>query len=242
MSISPTVFVVDDDPAVLKAVTRLLQSEGFAARPFHTPEAFLIEHDPSVPGCLVLDMMMPTLNGLALQQALRASGCERFVVFITGQGDVPSSVQAMKDGAVDFLMKPFDDKDFLCAIRAAIEKDLAARISSAQLDSIRQRIATLTRREREVLEHIVTGQLNKQIAADLGTVEKTIKVHRARVMEKMGAGSLVELLRLSLQAGVGACTPSADDIGEPETEASLPELDQSPISPRSHIGGHNRRV
>jgi len=240
MSISPTVFVVDDDPSVLKAVTRLLHSEGFATRPFHTPEAFLEEHDPSLPGCAVFDIMMPTLNGLALHQALCASGCERFVVFITGQSDVPTSVRAMKDGAVDFLMKPFDDEDFLQAIRAAIEKDMAARISSAQLDSIRQRIARLTRRERGVLEHIVTGQLNKQIASDLGTVEKTIKVHRARVMEKMGAGSLVELVRLSLQAGLGVGALPADKIGDPGERLS--ELDQSPISPRSHIGGYGPRV
>jgi FixJ family two-component response regulator len=198
----PTIFIVDDDPAVLKALTRLLQIEGFAVRSFHSPEAFLAQHDPAAPGCILLDMAMPSLDGLALQRALQASGCERFIIFITGRGDIPSSVQAMKAGAVDVLTKPFEDQHLLDAIRIAVARDDSAREMVARLQSIQRRLATLTRREREVLEHVVTGQLNKQIAADLGTVEKTIKVHRARVMEKMGVSSLAELVRLAVQFGL----------------------------------------
>jgi len=218
MNIVPTVYVVDDDPAVLKAVTRLLQSAGFATQSFHSPETFLEQHDPTLPGCAVLDMVMPKLSGLALQQALRASGCDRMIIFMTGQGDIHTSVQAMKDGAVDFLIKPFEDEEFLAIIHDAIAKDQSARIIEAQLCAIQQRIATLTRREREVLAHIVSGQLNKQIAADLGTVEKTIKVHRARVMEKMGVGSLAELVRLTMKIGLNE--NERDELSE-EMESSM---------------------
>lgn len=199
----PIVYLVDDDPAVLRALTRLLQLEGIAVRAFNSPEAFLAHHDPTAPGCLVLDIRLPNVTGLALQQVLLGSGCERFIIFITGYGDISSSVQAMKAGAVDFLIKPFHDDDFLAAVRVAIEKDRLARESRLQLQSIQQRMATLTPREHEVLQHVVSGRLNKQIAADLGTAEKTIKVHRARAMEKMHAGSLAELVRLTVQAGVG---------------------------------------
>jgi FixJ family two-component response regulator len=145
---------------------------------------------------------MPGITGLDLQEALATSGSERSIVFITGQGDVPKSVQAMKAGAVDFLTKPLDDEKLLTAVRTAIEKDRRARLSRDQRQSIEQRLATLTLREREVLEHVVSGQLNKQIAANLGTVEKTIKVHRGRVMAKMGVDSVAELVRVAEQAGV----------------------------------------
>jgi FixJ family two-component response regulator len=202
MSAVPTVFMVDDDPSVLNALARLVRAEGYAVRCFESPETFLTQHDPAVPGCAVLDVFMPNLNGLALQRTLLASGCARFIVFIADQGDISTGVQAMKAGAVDFLIKPFQDEDFLNAIGDAIAKDDAARQARAQLESIRQRLATLTAREREVLQHVVVGQLNKQIAADLGTVEKTIKVHRARVMEKMGAASLAELVCLAVQCGL----------------------------------------
>jgi two-component system, LuxR family, response regulator FixJ len=202
MIATPTVFLVDDDPAILRALERLLMAEGLHTRAFRSPEAFLREHDPAMPGCVVLDMIMPHLNGLALQQELRASGCDRFIIFITGQSDIPSSVQAMKAGAVDFLIKPFSDQTFLAAVRDAIAKDHIAREICAQLQSIRERLSTLTPREYEVLRHIIAGQLNKQIAADLGTVEKTIKVHRARVMDKMRVASLAELVRLTVHIGL----------------------------------------
>jgi FixJ family two-component response regulator len=203
----PTVYVVDDDADVLRALMRLLQAEGFAVQTFYSPEAFLTYHDPALPGCVVLDIVMPKLDGLALQRALLASGHERSIVFITGYGDIPTSVQAMKAGAVDFLTKPFEDREFLAAVRSAIARDQSTREICAERESIRQRLATLTRREREVLEHIVTGRLNKQIAAELGTVEKTIKVHRARVMEKMGVSSLAELVRMAVQIDLEAADP-----------------------------------
>jgi FixJ family two-component response regulator len=202
MSTVPTVYIVDDDAAILKSLTRLLKAEGLTAKTFSVPEDFLVAHDPAAPGCVVLDMRLPTLNGLALQSVLQATGCERSIIFITGHGEVADSVQAMKAGAVDFLMKPFDDEEFLAAIRSAIAKDECARNARQKIESIRQRMATLTPREDQVLLHVVAGRRNKQIAFDLGTAEKTIKVHRARAMEKMGAGSLAALVRTTLEAGI----------------------------------------
>lgn len=193
----PTVFVVDDDPAVLKAVSRLLRAAQFNVVTFGSPQEFLERYDPHAPGCLVLDVAMPDLNGIELQAALAAKGNTVPIIFLTGRSDVPTSVQAMKRGALDFLTKPVNDEDLLKAVQVAIEKDRVARQVRADLDDIRQRLATLTAREREVLDHVVSGQLNKQIAFDLGTVEKTIKVHRARVMEKMKVDSVAELVRLT---------------------------------------------
>jgi FixJ family two-component response regulator len=198
-----TVFIVDDEPAVLKGIARLLRSARLTAATFGSPQEFLERHDPNSPGCLVLDVAMPGLNGLELQQTLIARGHERPIIFLTGHGDIPMSVQAMKRGAVDFLTKPVNDDDLLQAIRAAIEKDRLQRQARAEVAEIQQRLNTLTPREREVMEHVIAGQLNKQTAADLGTVEKTIKVHRARVMEKMKAHSVAELVRLAERAGVG---------------------------------------
>jgi len=199
----PTVFVVDDEPAVLKGLARLLRSARLSVAAFGSPQEFLAQHDPHAPGCLVLDIAMPGLNGLELQQTLVASGHALPIVFLTGQGDIPTSVQAMKRGAVDFLTKPVNDDDLLKAIRNAIEKDRVQRQMRAEVAEIQQRLATLTPREHEVMEHVIAGQLNKQTAADLGTVEKTIKVHRARVMEKMKVQSVAELVRLAEKAGIG---------------------------------------
>ena len=196
------VSVVDDEPAVLKSLSRLLRSAGLAVATYSSPREFLEHHDPDLPGCLVLDVAMPGLNGLELQQALIAGGHELSIVFLTGHGDIPMSVQAMKGGAVDFLTKPVNDDDLLRAVRAAIEKDRIRRMTRAEIAEIQQRLETLTPREREVMEHVISGQLNKQIAADLGIVEKTIKVHRARVMAKMNAQSVAELVRLAERAGV----------------------------------------
>lgn len=195
--ISPIVFVVDDDPDVLKSLARVLRSAGLAVATFSSPSEFLEQHDPRAAGCLVLDVAMPGLNGLELQQALRANGSAIPIIFLTGRGDIPMSVQAMKGGAVDFLTKPIHDEDLLKAVQAALEKDRIERQSRAELDEIQERLATLTPREGEVLTHVVSGQLNKQIAYDLGTVEQTIKVHRARVMEKMKVNSVAELVRLT---------------------------------------------
>jgi FixJ family two-component response regulator len=193
---------VDDDAAVRKGLARLLRSAGLAVATFDSPREFLDHHDPNAPGCLVLDVAMPGLNGLELQQALIAGGHELAIVFLTGHGDIPMSVQAMKRGAVDFLTKPVNDDDLLNAVRVAIEKDRLQRAERAEIAVIQQHLATLTPREREVLQHLITGQLNKQIAADLGTVEKTIKVHRARVLEKMQVHSVAELVHLAERAGI----------------------------------------
>ena len=200
----PTIFLVDDDPSVLKSLSRLLRSARLEPVAFSSPREFLDRYDPHTPGCLVLDVSMPGLDGLQLQQALQAKGSEIPIIFLTGHGDIPMSVRAMKRGAIDFLTKPVNDKDLLKAIRIAIEADRVGRQARAELAGIRQRLATLTPREREVLEHVITGQLNKQIAGDLGTAEKTIKVHRARVMEKMQVQSVAELVRIAEKAGVGS--------------------------------------
>ncbi|HEY9171178.1 MAG TPA: response regulator transcription factor [Verrucomicrobiae bacterium] len=201
--VSPTVFVVDDDPAVLKSLSRLLRSAHLTCATFSSPREFLGRHDPNAPGCLVLDLAMPGLNGLELQQALIASGQELPIIFLTGHGDIPMSVQAMKRGAVDFLTKPVNDAALLKAVRAAIEKDRVQRQQRAEIADIQHRLATLTPREREVMEHVIAGHLNKQTAADLGTVEKTIKVHRARVMGKMKVHSVAELVHLTERVGLG---------------------------------------
>jgi len=200
-NISSTVFVVDDDPDVLKGLARLLRSAGLEVATFSSPSEFLEQHDLRAAGCLVLDLAMPGLNGLELQEALTAKGSAIPIIFLTGRGDIPMSVQAMKGGALDFLTKPVNDEDLLKTVAAALEKDRFQRQSSAELDEIHERLATLTPREREVLTHVVSGQLNKQIANDLGTVEKTIKVHRARVMEKMKVNSVAELVRLTERLG-----------------------------------------
>lgn len=198
----PTVLVVDDDPSVLKALALLLRSMELNVATFCSPHEFLEQYQPGTHGCLVLDFSMPNLNGLELQQELAARDIGLPVIFLTGHGDIPMSVQAMKQGAVDFLTKPVHDQDLIDAIHAAFEMDRINRRTRAELAEIRQRLAALTPREREVLKHVVAGRLNKQIAADLGTVEKTIKVHRAHLMTKLKVRSLADLVRLAERAGV----------------------------------------
>ena len=198
-----TVFLVDDDVGVLRSLARLLRFTGHEVREFSSAQDFLAVHDPSVPGCAVFDVAMPELDGLQLQAALTAKGNARPVIFITGIGDVPISVRAMKAGAVDFLTKPVNDEDLLAAIASAIARDAEARRAQQEISAIAVRLAMLTGREREVLAHVVAGRLNKQIAHDLGTVEKTIKVHRSRMMSKMGVRSVAELVHLAERAGIG---------------------------------------
>jgi FixJ family two-component response regulator len=177
---------------------------------------------------------MPGLNGLDLQHALAASRAQRHIVFITGQGDIPTSVRAMKAGTVNFLVKPFNDSNLLAAVSEAIEKDRLARQSRAELHSIEERLTRLTPREREVLEHVTTGRLNKQIAADLGTVEKTVKVHRARVMEKMGADSLATLVRMAERLGIKSLSQKVIEcINEDCKKAKRP---QGLSHPRRSLG------
>jgi len=198
----PTVFVVDDDAAVRKAVSRLLRSTGIAVAAFASPTEFLAQYDPATHGCLVLDIAMPGFNGLQLQTALGEKGSILPIIFLTGHGDVSKSVQAMKGGAFDFLTKPVNAKNLFPAVRAAIERDAVARGEQAELSEIHARRDALTPREREVLEHVVGGRLNKQIAADLGITEATVKMHRARVMAKMKVQSVAELARLTERCGI----------------------------------------
>ncbi len=197
-----TVYLVDDDAGVLKALTRLLRAKGYDVQSFKSASEFLERHDPAVPGCAVFDVSMPALDGLTLQQVFKASGDERPVIFLTGKGDIPQSVRAMKAGAIDFLTKPVNGDDLLNAIHRAEKQDAVDRQARAELAAIEAKIATLTAREREVLSHVVAGRLNKQIAGDLGTVEKTIKVHRGRMMEKLGVHTVADLVRLAERAGV----------------------------------------
>lgn len=210
MTQAETVFVVDDDPGVLKALTRLLHSAGYLVAAFPSPSSFLDAQDPSVPGCLVLDVAMPGIDGLELQQRLAEDGNCRAIVFISGQGDIPKTVQAMKAGAVDFLTKPFDEAQLLQAVEIAMRKSRAARQANDERKAMEQCLTSLTSREREVFEHVITGQLNKLIATDLGTVEKTVKVHRARVMHKMGAATLADLVRMAERMGIQPGPQSRD--------------------------------
>ena len=189
------VSVIDDDALVLRSLDRLLQSRGFEVHTYSSPQVFLAERDADAPGCIVMDLSMPGLSGLELQQVLARAADRRPVVFISGRSSVEASVRAMKAGAVDFLTKPFDEADLVAAVSAAVEKDRASREGLAQLASINGRLASLTPRERDVLSRVVAGKLNKQIAAELGTAEKTVKVHRARMMRKMQFDSLAELVR-----------------------------------------------
>jgi FixJ family two-component response regulator len=192
-----TAFLIDDDPGVLKALSRIVRTAGYDAVSYSSPQDFLREHDPSTPGCAILDLTMPELDGLELQRHLARAGADLPIIFLSGHADIPSSVQAMKAGAVDFLVKPVDREKLLSAIEQAKDRDDKARWARSERQSIEAKLATLTLREREVLGHVVKGRLNKQIAAELGTVEKTIKVHRGRMMAKLGVRSVAELVRLT---------------------------------------------
>jgi FixJ family two-component response regulator len=191
------VFLIDDDPAVLKSLSRLVQAAGYETKAYLSAEAFLDEHDPSIPGCAVLDIAMPQLNGLHVQQALKREGNNRPVIFLTGQASIQESVAAMKAGATDFFTKPVDNSEFLRAIKLAEERDKAQRHDEARHKEIVERMAMLTPREREALKFVTDGLLNKQIAGVMGVTEKTIKVHRSRVFKKMGARNLAELVRMT---------------------------------------------
>ena len=195
------VSIVDDDGLVLRSLDRLLQSQGFEVDTFSSPRDFLDHPSAAGPGCVVMDLSMPGLNGLDLQQALVRMGDPRPVVFISGSASIAAGIAAMKAGAVDFLTKPLDLEQLVDAVRTAIEKDRALREKRDSRDSFAGRLASLTPREREVLERVVAGRLNKQIADELGTAEKTVKVHRARMMEKMRAGSVADLVRAWTLAG-----------------------------------------
>ena len=223
-----TTYLVDDDPAVLRSITRLLKAGGYKTKSFSSPQKFLSSHDPSVPGCAIIDLVMSELDGLRLQEALARSGSQRPIIFLTGRGDVPTSVRAMKAGAVDFLTKPVKRDALFSAVVHAAELDAASRQKRQESKSIDERLATLTHREREVLEHVIAGRLNKQIAAELGIVEKTIKVHRSRMMHKMNANSVVDLVHFASLVGIDAWSAASEiESGRHPNMRSEPELEHS---------------
>lgn len=196
------VYVVDDDPSVRRALERLLRSAGYNILIFAGASEFLDFNCPDTPGCLILDIKMPKLSGLELQDRLSEKGVFIPIIFITGHGTVPASVKAFKAGAMDFLQKPFKDQEFLDAVSRGIEKHRHLRRKQNEKKTLRTRLDTLTHREREIFSLVVSGMLNKQIAFDLGISEKTVKVHRARVMEKMDAQSLADLVRFAEKLGI----------------------------------------
>jgi FixJ family two-component response regulator len=205
---SPTVFVVDDDPAILKSLSRLLRVEGWLVETYDSAETFLARRDPQAPGCLLLDMELPGLDGLELQRRLAETGHALPIVFLTGHGDIPMSVRAIKAGAADFLTKPVAAETLLAAVRVAIIEDASARQGRADTAQLEQRLASLTPREREVFAAVAAGKLNKQIAADLGIVEQTVKFHRARLMERMQARTAAELMLIAAMLGIGRESPA----------------------------------
>jgi len=205
----PVVYVIDDDQSMREAVQDLIASVGLEARGFASPREFLDASRPDAPGCLVLDVRLPGSSGLNFQQELARAGVLLPVIFITGHGDIPMSVRAIKAGAVEFLTKPFRDQELLDAINAAVERNRAQRGEAAVLDDLRQRYAALTPREREIMALVIVGRLNKQIAGDLGLSEVTVKVHRGQIMRKMRARSLPELVRMGDLLRLATATSAA---------------------------------
>jgi RNA polymerase sigma factor (sigma-70 family) len=196
MTAAPVVFVVDDDASVRSSLKFLLSTVGLQAQTFDSADSFLDKNRPEVPSCLVLDVRLPGLSGLDFQRELAARNICIPIVFLTGHGDIPMSVRAMKAGAVEFLTKPFRDQDLLDAVRVALDRDRARREQETEMADLRRRFDSLTSRELEVVSMVVAGMLNKQIAAELGTAESTVKVQRSRAMEKMQAESLADLIKM----------------------------------------------
>jgi RNA polymerase sigma factor (sigma-70 family) len=196
MTAASLVFVIDDDPSVRSSLKFLLSTVGLQAETFDSADSFLRKEPPDIPSCLVLDVRLPGLSGLDFQRELAGRNICIPIVFLTGHGDIPMSVRAMKAGAVEFLTKPFRDQDLLDAVRVALDRDRAKRKQDKEVADLRQRFDSLTSREQEVVSMVVAGMLNKQIAAELGTAESTVKVQRSRAMEKMQAASLAELIKM----------------------------------------------
>ena len=197
----PLVRIVDDDASFLTAVARLLLASGFAVKTFASADDFLSRPEPDVPGCVIVDLQMPVMNGLDLQKALAKEGCALPVIFLTGQGDIPSTVQAMRRGAEDFLTKTASKEELLDAVHRAIDRDRRERTGRTRQDALAARFATLTPREREVLEQVMMGKLNKQIAYDLGINERTVKLHRTSIKSKLNVCSTNEMTKLCLEYG-----------------------------------------
>jgi len=199
-----TVHIVDDDPSIQRSLRRLLESVGLNSECYSSAQDFIERRNADAPGCLLLDVRMPGLSGLELQDHLRSEACMLPIIFVTGYGDVPMTARAMKAGAIDFLQKPFNEQELLEAIERALTRNCQMRQEQAERRKVQMRLRLLTPREQEVLERVVAGKTNKEIAAEFGITEKTIKVHRARVMEKMQADSLAQLVVLAQVAGVSS--------------------------------------
>ena len=223
-SLTPVVSVVDDDPALLRSLSRLLKEEGWLVETYDSAEAFLARPDPQAPGCLLLDVTLPGLDGLELQRRLADAGQRLPIVFLTGHGDIPMSVRAIKAGAADFLTKPVAAEALIAAVRTAMAVDRSARHDRAGLAQLQQRLASLTPRELEVLKAVAKGRLNKQIAADLGIVEQTVKFHRSRIMERMQAKTAAELMHTAALLGIVREMPQrAPDALPGETPTKPPQ-------------------
>ena len=204
----PVIVVIDDDPSMRKALENLFKSVGFEVELFASPQEVLASERPDRPGCIVLDVRFPGRSGLDMQRDLTQSDAHLPVIFITGYGDIPMSVRAMKAGAVEFLTKPFRDQDLLDAVGTALEKDRTRRSGEMRLSELRTRYGTLTARERQVMSLVVAGRLNKQIAGELGVSEMTVKMHRRQVMRKMQAAGVAQLVRLADQLGISVPQPA----------------------------------
>ena len=204
MEALPVIYVIDDDASVRSALSNLFRSVGLMAEVFASPQEFLRSDEPEGPACIVLDVRFPGRSGLDLQRDLAAAHRLLPIIFMTGHGDIPMTVRAMKAGAVEFLTKPFRDQDLLDAVAVALDKDRARRVGEKRIDELRERLDTLTPREREVLHLVIAGRLNKQIAGELGVSEMTVKIHRRHMMRKMHASRIVELVRIADQLGLSA--------------------------------------
>ena len=207
MRTSGMLYIVYDDPAVRRSLGRLLRSAGYETRAFSCANDFLLANSEQTAGCLILDLAMPGMSGLELQQSLLRADWRRPIIFLSGKADISKSVRAMKRGAVNFLTKPVDARELFASVEEALTLDASERAARSRRHGVTQRIATLTPRERQVLSRVVAGKINKEIAAELGTAEKTVKVHRSRVMRKMRAASVVELVKLASLVGIQTANP-----------------------------------